>query len=369
MVKHALQRMENEIWMRTNKSEYCSGEEIYGVVYLRILTPTKGCGIEIKFRGYEKFEYKEKNDPLIDAPQVYTGYRHYINCNEVLYRSEEPFCMCSTLFPFKIPLPVEIPGTFSMSHDDEFVSWSCKVEYCLEVKVTGASQLKRNQSINIRQPLSRLSSYPNPPQAVTISCQDNYLWIFKNNIGITARLHEHIHRAGENLKLRVIISNNDYSHVQTLKIQLERTITFTHRPTNLDLTEDKSYIEVENRVKVGREMNIEMIPYPNGLDNIQIPLKNVDKSAVCPSVRGEHVICFYEVLVTVLLVNGNSYDLRVPVSVVIAEKDEQWHLWTAPEWLDNDTINVQHNTDSILRVPENLLSSESFASIPGFHPL
>ncbi|XP_045211553.2 uncharacterized protein LOC123563053 isoform X1 [Mercenaria mercenaria] len=356
--------MTNEISLRTNKSEYNSGEHIYGVVYLRINTPTRGRGVRIRFKGYEKFEYVDKTTFVNEHPVCYRDHRDYIIINEALLESDGPLSMCITYFPFKILLPIEIPGTFHAHDETDEKKWDAKVEYLLEAEVIGASRsLAVLTVVTILQPLPESCRYLGQPVACHTFHPARYLIFFKRNVHITARLHDHIHRTGENAKLRVIMTNNSSVIVQSIKIQLLRSITLLYRG------EDKVTVDVEVKEKVGREQTVDMVRFPKGLDNIQIPLKDTNNRPVYPSVRGQHMKCEYEVLVTVFLSNGDTFDLNVPISVIVAEKNKQWGSWIQPGWVTNDAPNIQLIEDSVLRVPENILSSEAFSSLPGFQPL
>lgn len=360
--------MTNEISLRTNKSEYNTGENIFGVVYLRINTPTRGSGIRIKFKGYEKFEYEDKTKIVDDNPVCYTDHRDYINFNEVLYQSDGPLNMCITYFPFKIPLPVEIPGTFLSRKETEEMKWEARVEYLLEAEVIDASRvLATEQYLTIRQPLTRDIKPSDNPAAVIASYQKTLVLFFSTSVDVTARMHDHIHRTGENARLRIIITNNSSVTVQSLRLQLHRSTTLIKR--KLEGGEGKLCLLPEVKEKVGQEQNISMTRFPKGLDNIQLPLRDANNRPLCPSVRGQHIICQYEVLVTIFLSNGDTFDLSVPISVIVAEKNKQWECWVPPGWVTNDSPNIQHSIDSVLRVPENVLSSEAFSSIPGFQPL
>ncbi|XP_053384517.1 uncharacterized protein LOC123563053 isoform X2 [Mercenaria mercenaria] len=355
--------MTNEISLRTNKSEYNSGEHIYGVVYLRINTPTRGRGVRIRFKGYEKFEYVDKTTFVNEHPVCYRDHRDYIIINEALLESDGPLSMCITYFPFKILLPIEIPGTFHAHDETDEKKWDAKVEYLLEAEVIGASRsLATSQFVTVRQSLPRGIKASDNPAAIVVKYE--YTRFLRTAlIDVSTRLHDHIHRTGENAKLRVIMTNNSSVIVQSIKIQLLRSITLLYRG------EDKVTVDVEVKEKVGREQTVDMVRFPKGLDNIQIPLKDTNNRPVYPSVRGQHMKCEYEVLVTVFLSNGDTFDLNVPISVIVAEKNKQWGSWIQPGWVTNDAPNIQLIEDSVLRVPENILSSEAFSSLPGFQPL
>lgn len=373
--------MINEISLRTNKSEYNSGEEIYGVVYLRIITPTKGRGIRVCFKGYEEFCYQEKHPN--GEYEVIQDHRDYMNYKEVLYQSDEPLSMCNTLFPFKIPLSTEIPGTFHTSKETENYKWKAKVEYLLVVEVIDASQsLSVKEKLCIHQPLCRGVLASDPTSAISAKYERTRALFFQHVINVTARLHNHVHRTGENLKLRLIVSNNSNVNVQSVKLQLERTLSLITRkkkgednkPSTSICVQtlednDKLCLCVETREPVGQDQIIDMTHFQKGLDSIQIPLKDVDGSPVIPSVRGQHIKCEYEVFIIVHLTNGDTFDLRVPVSVIVAEGQKHWRDWSPPVWLTDDKPEVHCSSDSIFMVPENLLRSAAFAGIPGFQPL
>ncbi|XP_060581269.1 uncharacterized protein LOC132737912 [Ruditapes philippinarum] len=252
--------MTNEINLRTNKSEYNAGDDIYGVVYLRINTPTRGRGVRIRFKGYEKFNYEGKRNIENEPPVCYSDHRDYVSLDEILHQSDGPLSMCITYYPFKIKLPMEIPGTFHARHESEELRWDARVEYILEAEVIDASKaLATNQKVSVRQSLQRELKAKDAPAAILAKYEDSsFFGLFTSAIDVTARLHDHIHRTGENARLRVIITNNSNVIVQSIKLQLRRSIYLTCPQMTLG---------VQVQENVGHEQSIDMVRFPKGLKN------------------------------------------------------------------------------------------------------
>ncbi|XP_052261836.1 uncharacterized protein LOC127865841 isoform X2 [Dreissena polymorpha] len=369
--------MRNEINLRTNKSEYKPGEEIYGVVYLKISSPTCGQGVRLTFYGCEKYEYEYKRILDDERVQKYTEYREYMNYNEVLHKDDEPLVLGKTLFPFKIPLSSEIPGTFEASKENDEIRWRATVEYKLEVAVIGAEHLlKRCLCVAIGEPLL-------DPAHLLPSCHwaspVRFLLLFTKNIHFTARLCENVNRSGENLKLRLIITNNTSVRVKDMKIQLLRSLTLVGKRSSPQLPRDdpavamlddnKIQITLETRTSTIKQQYIDMTSYQSGLDNIEVPLKDLENKPLPPTVNGQHIQCSYEVHLVFGLSNGNSVDLYIPVPIILPAKCKNWSSWRCPDWVhyDRDCVNIHHST-CVLGVPEKVLSSPAFSGIPGLNP-
>ncbi|WAQ95716.1 hypothetical protein MAR_028406 [Mya arenaria] len=113
------------------------------VVYLKIASATGG-----------RVVYEYKNAVLTDSDsQKFEECRHHVSYNETLFESDEPLYIRSTLIPFKISLPSEIPGrkvvgnydstgTFEACNETEVVRWHASMKFSLEVSVIDAEYLK-----------------------------------------------------------------------------------------------------------------------------------------------------------------------------------------------------------------------------------
>ncbi|KAH3861123.1 hypothetical protein DPMN_024051 [Dreissena polymorpha] len=420
--------MRNEINLRTNKSEYKPGEEIYGVVYLKISSPTCGQGVRLTFYGCEKYEYEYKRILDDERVQKYTEYREYMNYNEVLHKDDEPLVLGKTLFPFKIPLSSEIPGTFEASKENDEIRWRATVEYKLEVAVIGAEHLlKDKKELKVQHNLPpglKCTDFPSTytvtlkittalifSSELAVTCSTalplqrclcvaigeplldpahllpschwaspvRFLLLFTKNIHFTARLCENVNRSGENLKLRLIITNNTSVRVKDMKIQLLRSLTLVGKRSSPQLPRDdpavamlddnKIQITLETRTSTIKQQYIDMTSYQSGLDNIEVPLKDLENKPLPPTVNGQHIQCSYEVHLVFGLSNGNSVDLYIPVPIILPAKCKNWSSWRCPDWVhyDRDCVNIHHST-CVLGVPEKVLSSPAFSGIPGLNP-
>lgn len=294
----------------------------------------------------------------------------------MLYESDEPLLFGNWLYPFKIHLPSDIPGSFFASSDSPDVTWEASVNYRLDVSVIGASHsMSVDQSVNVQQSTRCKCPRNSSPEAVHW-LQPIRSFIFTRAIHIVTRLHEHIHQAGSNVKLRVIITNKSSIQVQSLNLKLMRKIRLMSKKPKFredpnvvyhDKQVDRLIFRVEDKLVV-EEQTILMQNFQKGLDQIQIPLKNQYGIPICPSVRGMHIQCDYRVLLTVLLANGTTFEITVPVPVIVTQPNGQWTQWKAPPWLSSDGYQIQHS-DSVFGVPENVLKSECFSNLPGFQPL
>ncbi|XP_052776829.1 uncharacterized protein LOC128214409 [Mya arenaria] len=369
----------NEIFLRTNKCEYKPGDDIYGVVYLKIASATGGRGVRLKFLGCEKFVYEYKNAVLTDSDsQKFEECRHHVSYNETLFESDEPLYIRSTLIPFKISLPSEIPGTFEACNETEVVRWHASMKFSLEVSVIDAEYLKIVQAIMVFEALSQRLCKANIPEAVSVSYRRTLAILFTSQINVTARLFEHTNRSAENLQLRIIISNNTNKAVKSLKIKLLRYIHLLGKwremitpceDARVMRNGDRVEIAVESGESVIREQLLDMEHFQQGVDNIQIPLRGCDNTPLPPTVNGHHIQCWYEVQLEVTLSNDDKVDLKVPVAVIWPPKNKEWGKWKCPQWVAKEALNIDiYHTTSVLRVPQNLLSSPAFSSIPGFNP-
>ncbi|WAQ95715.1 hypothetical protein MAR_028405, partial [Mya arenaria] len=224
------------------------------------------------------------------------------------------------------------------------------------------------QAIMVFEALSQRLCKANIPEAVSVSYRRTLAILFTSQINVTARLFEHTNRSAENLQLRIIISNNTnkallrYIHL----LGKWREMITPCEDARVMRNGDRVEIAVESGESVIREQLLDMEHFQQGVDNIQIPLRGCDNTPLPPTVNGHHIQCWYEVQLEVTLSNDDKVDLKVPVAVIWPPKNKEWGKWKCPQWVAKEALNIDiYHTTSVLRVPQNLLSSPAFSSIPG----
>ncbi|OWF35141.1 uncharacterized protein LOC110443299 isoform X2 [Mizuhopecten yessoensis] len=368
----------NQIVLRSHKGEYLPGEDIYGAVYLNIVSTTTGCGIRLKFQGCEHFLYRLGNPP---AEEKFEAKKHYLDYPDIdLYKSQDLFMLGSYIFPFRIRLLTEIPASFEASGVGSDCSWTAQVTYSLSAEVIEASNLNTTQTVVVNHPLGR-TERSSTPQAVTNRLDIPYLLFFKKSFFVTAKLQKHVQQTGEGMKVRIIITNQTNKNVSNITVRLVREITFVAKGglSGTKMCKDNSIQETQDRIFICPEkgpFTVQEIPVDScaadilnsGLDNFIIQLQEPDHphAPLPSSVSGNHIQCRYVVEILVKLENNSSLVTTVPVPCIWHQKNKQWADQPIPGWAYNTEVKL---SESPFSVPENVLSGEVFAGIPRFQAL
>ncbi|XP_060083122.1 uncharacterized protein LOC132562398 [Ylistrum balloti] len=368
----------NQIVLRSHKGEYLPGEDIYGVVYLNIVSTTTGCGIRLKFQGCEHFVYRVGNPP---AEEKFEAKKHYLDYPDIdLYKSQDIFMFGSYTFPFRIRLLTEIPATFEATGVGPDSNWTAKVGYTLSAEVIDASNLNTTVTIVVYHPLGRTES-SGTPQAVTNRLDITHLLFFKKSLFVTAKLQRNVQQTGKVMKVGITITNQTDKDVSNITLRLVREITFVAKGglSGTKMCKDNSIQETQDRIYICPEKGPFIVQdiqvqgciadvLNRGLDNFIIPLlESQDPHLPIPSsVSGNHIQCRYVLEILVRLKNNASLITTLPIPCIWHQKNKQWADQSIPDWVYNTEVKL---SESPFSVPENVLNGEVFAGIPRFQAL
>ncbi|XP_069124267.1 uncharacterized protein [Argopecten irradians] len=369
----------NQVVLRSHKGEYLPGEDIYGVVYLNVVSTTTGSGIRLKFQGCEHFVYRLGNPP---EEEKFEAKKYYLDYPDIdLYKSQDIFMLGSYVFPFRIRLLTEIPASFEASGVGKDCSWTAKVTYTLTAEVIDASNINTTQTIVVYHPVGRTEGSLTP-KAVTGRLDIPHFLFFKKSLFVTAKLQRSIHHTGDGMKVRIIVTNQTNKDVSSIVVRLIREITFVAKGglSGSKMCKDNSIQETRDRIFICPEkgpFTVQDIPVEGclaqvlnsrGLDNFIVPLKeSKDPHLPIPSsVSGHHIQCRYVVEILVRLDGNASLVTTVPVPCIWHQKNQQWLDQAIPDWVYNTEVML---SESPFSVPENLLNAEAFAGIPRFQAL
>ncbi|KAH9495444.1 hypothetical protein Btru_015115 [Bulinus truncatus] len=354
--------MNNEISLRTVKGEYLPGETVHG-------RPTEVNCIQIAFRGIEKCIYKYEND----GKKVFeneTAHADFSNVN--LYSQKEFFQFGSYVFPFKFDLPQTIPGTFHCKGKLNGAEWEVDVSYVLQAQ---AHSMQVSQQLVVYQAEERALQDNTIGKAKDVSFKSSHFPWSGKKIHVTARLLKNYVETGENMMLRLIITNQSKLHVIGFSIKLLRYLKLHFR--NSGLSQNKSTISniefTSETVNIAPESGPHIVQLKEGksgeflagnscLDRLMIPLKE-NYACLPPSVDGKNVKNHYGLEISVTFSNGHSENLMLPIPGILPLKNEQWRNWHPPDWTFNAETKL---SSSLFSVPEHLLRTEAFSGLPTF---
>lgn len=370
----------NQVVLRCHKGEYLPGEDIYGVVFLHIVSTTTGRGIRLKFQGFEHFVYRLGQPPDKEKLEAKKYYLDYPDID--LFKSQDLFMIGSYAFPFRIRLLTGLPASFeAQGVEEDDSNWTAKVVYTLTAEVIDASNLNMTQTVVLYHP-EGWAQRGDMPQAVSTKLDVPHLLFFKRSLCVTAKLLEQVHQTGGRLKMRIIITNQTSKNVSDIIVRLVREITFVAKGglTGPQMCNDNSIQETQDRIFICPEKGpriVREIPVSghgcaanilnSGLDTFIIPLtKAVTDDPIPSSVAGHHIQCRYIVEIVVKLENASCLITTVPVQCIWHQKNEQWNDQPIPDWVYHTEVKL---SESPFSVPENVLSCEAFSGIPRFQAL
>lgn len=364
----------NQIILRTHKSAYEPGEEIFGVVYLNIANPTAGTGVCVRFEGYEHFIY---NSGIRDDPE-YLVKKQYIDCPFDLYKSQDNLGIGSYVFPFRFQLLNDLPGSYKASSTGEDKWWKARIQYWISAELIHAETVKVTQDVVINQALPNTVRPSGPTQNTIETIDIAKLPLYSRKLSVTARLFEHIHISGGVARLRIIITNNTKVNVKTIYVKLFGVFALMTKGPKLN-PDDPCVTEIDDNVIIEPTENPHLIweamPVEGcnseilntGIDNVHVPLQYKDGTPLPPTVSSKyHIKCTYEIEVIVELENLKRASLMLPLHCVRHTQDDTWSKWQAPQWVYDTEILT---SSSRFSVPENVLNGPAFSGIPRFQPL
>ncbi|XP_064601816.1 uncharacterized protein LOC135467849 [Liolophura sinensis] len=363
----------NHIVVRTNAGEYHPGDTVYGAVYLNIVNPTAGCGVRLKFRGYEYFAYGLGHGKGNDFP-LFSDKKDYIDCNDIiLYKNASPLSLGSYVFPFQFSLLHEIPGSFNADGGED-VRWEALVEYWVQTELIGAESVQAKQSLIVYQ------KTPNLQQAQVahhkVKC---WFGLSQKNFSLTARLLDPVHKCLGYANLRLLIANQSSENVVSLTIKLNRELLLcTKYSSTTPLLNDPNIVRMDRKLWIQPEQESLTIwehsicedhggILNRGMDKIRIPLFTNNREAIPPTTHGAHVQCRYKVVATVQLQNGQSCSVTVPVNSILPVGNRDWKFSELPEWINNK-LTVMATLPPFC-VQSHILYGEPFSGLPPFQQL
>nr|KAI8765637.1 arrestin domain-containing protein A-like isoform X1 [Biomphalaria glabrata] len=361
--------MNNEISLRTVKGEYLPGETVHGAVYLLISRPTEANCIQITFKGIETCTYKYEHEGR-KTLQNETAHADFSNVN--LYSQKEYFQFGSYVFPFKFELSKTIPGTFHCTGKQNGAEWEVDVSYVLQAQ---ANTMQVSQKIVVYQVDETNMQNNLLGQAKDVSFSPSFF--SKTRVHITVRLIKNYVETGDNMMMRLILTNPSKLHVTGFSIKLLRYLKLylTYRGTsekqltaNMEFTNGVIVVAPETGPHTVYSMEGESCAFSAGnssLDRLQIPLKE-NRINLPPSVEGKNVKSQYGLEVRVKFSNGHSETLLLPIPGVLPCKNEQWSQWCPPDWTFKAETKL---SSSLFSVPEYLLRTEAFSGLPTFQVL
>ncbi|ELT97793.1 hypothetical protein CAPTEDRAFT_210195 [Capitella teleta] len=141
-----------EIFVKTGKDDYYGGQTVFGCVYLRVLAPCAASGVRLKVSGVESYSCSSSND---DTVRTNCNRKEYLLSSYVtihLFKGGS-VGLGQYAFPFQIPLPLDIPGTFE-AVSSVGTQYKASVQYFIEASLCEDSAIKVQHYFLVHQRIS-----------------------------------------------------------------------------------------------------------------------------------------------------------------------------------------------------------------------
>ncbi|GAB1600774.1 uncharacterized protein LOC115211206 [Argonauta hians] len=362
----------NEILVRTNRNFYNVGDTVYGLVYLNIVHPTTGHGVKVSINGYSKVNYNTKSKDIHspeNSPEL-QAEKNYIKCQDVvLYVSEDFFMIGAYIFPFKVVLPPNIPGSITVFGENSDAIWHAFVDYNIHAILIDCKELYTTETFQVRS--SPPADYP---VEVTSQYRQSFWMFWSHNYTVKARFNAAGYEAGDdNAMLLLHYDTTSKTKIKEITAELLMFLALTTNSARRSICEEipdpsqPSYI-----LPYGKQ---EEVVWQTCLTNtneelsnnsieIMIPLKNLS-----PTTNSEIIQCFYKVRLCITLMNKKSIDIDVPGPYILSPLDQQWSNRKCPDWMNKGKTTLPNvSLGDNFRVSRRLLYEEYFG-LPGFLPL
>lgn len=363
----------NQISIRTNKGEYFGGETIYGTVYLWICSPTSGKGIKLKFKGYEKCEWeytkqvsKENDDGSIGWEEVQgkvKGDKKFFKTEFQLVEYTDGIPIGHYSYPFQYTLQQDIPGTFKMkgktSNFNDSNDWEADVKYKVKAELAmhdSGGKLKATQPLVI---LNDLRGQANQPEThVKEGTVRLCFCIPRGNVALEARLDSNVYEAGKTARVHVKVRNDSSVDIENFALKLMQVI---HLRGKDDDTNEHKRVSLTNTVCAEKYEGCKSEDAKEC--DIDLPLK-AHNGEIQPTTKGAHIQCTYHIDIEMQVSWAPDIEIHAPV-ILTAPSNDWWQQWAPPQWL----LNCQPvPIEGPCAVPQPVMSSQTFANVPGFGP-
>lgn len=397
--------MAADLIVRTERPEYTSGDTVYGAVYLKISGPTCAHGVQIKFFGYETFNYLPDKNAL-NAEQIQDTKEYVASDQITLYEFQDSIALGQYVFPFQKRLPMDLPGSTCLeSPRDSSAEWKVEIVYGVEVSLMGASDIKARQTISITQPSLRML-YMKPETLdgyVETKSFGLRLWLpfVTTNTDVSVCLNSQQFRAGDNLKLKLDIQTDGFvkPKIESILFQLVRDLRITFqklsakdsellgpslcrtlkRPTsgsdtlrlnedlnNIDNTLSSEFIYPQGAsyvVQYGRLVDIEGTKLINGIQELLVPLKDANGKDLPPTTLGTNIWLMYSLKVTLKFQKNDPVELHLPLCSILP-RFQECSDWRRGDWVYD--CHVMISDKSPCSVSQEIIESVKFSTLPSF---
>lgn len=329
----------NDIFIHTEKQQYCGGEVVRGTVSLSVSAALSVESVNIKLAGYEQAEFAYTVTRSVPAPtkenpgatRMYTEVRHAKELRTFFKRKYVLYAVRSTLvagcfqFPFQFTLDANLPGTFTLSSGGPS-STQATVHYEVraEVQVPGMfeSNLKHYQELLICQPLQQavMSSDTYKESKVTFLC-----CIPKGNVSLAATIDKNAYVPGEQVMLSLIVDNSmSKVDLESFTFRLERRIVLYAQG------QVHTQTEVISKTKCG---GIDKGDRAERTMAVQLPFRTE------PSTSAQLVRCAYSLIVELSVPWSPNVRVTRPVQIYAATQPsysahptmpQEWHPQVMP---------------------------------------
>ncbi|CAD8175687.1 unnamed protein product [Paramecium pentaurelia] len=288
-----------DIFIKTDKQYYFSGEVVYGNIYLNVVRDGyPGCIVYLKVSGKEKCKWtetkkristdEEGNTSESTITRTYTGKSNIYQHKLELHNFQTPSLpQGQFVFPFLFQLFSHLPGSF---YEKDLAQISYKVKAVVLSKKSSYNCIINSQRLIIREPI-RQNKKPLIGQMQVHS--QNCCFPSDEACHINCSIDKLNYLPGDVAQLEITIDNSSLDEqVNSISILLLNTLT---------LTDDKGHQKIQNGIVVQKV--IQGVP-SRGKDkkNVQFILQN-NKSPqeLQPSANGHLVNSVYSLQIKINL--------------------------------------------------------------------
>eukprot|EP00118_Oscarella_pearsei_P024949 m.307188 g.307188 ORF g.307188 m.307188 type:complete len:359 (+) comp41998_c0_seq1:224-1300(+) len=356
----------NQIFIRTNKGEYVTGETVYGSVYLNIVRPIASKGLKLKVKGYEKSEwqysYTEHNgEEYVSKKGEMKGKKEFFKVDIRLVDYPGGFPMGCYCYPFQYHLPQGLPGVFGKKDKRAFdEKWHAKVNYTVkaEVDIPGTKH-----DLTCKQPLVVYSELRQAIQPVAYDKQGTVrtcCCIPRGDVHVKATMDKNSYMAGEVANIHVDVDNQSAVDIENFAVKLMRVIHLRGKDDDRDHHDSLRIVDTvcQNKYEGCKSHSKKASDVP-----LELWSKGgATKEEFQPSTKGSVVQCSYHVDIEMQVPWAPDIEIHAPVQIY-APFNPYWQQWQPPVWVAQC---VRTQVVGPFAVAAEILASQAFAGIPGF---
>ncbi|XP_048575980.1 uncharacterized protein LOC5511726 isoform X2 [Nematostella vectensis] len=277
------------------------------------------------------------------------------------------------VYPFYCTLGPGLPGSFkSKGVQASNDKWQAEILYSVtaEVEMAGVEAvLKASQYITVCEslPMTQVEQEQiNMSRKVKFCC-----CIPRGDVLLGAWLDKKAFVAGELAQLHLDVKNNSSIDIESFGIKMVRVVNLKPKQESLSGSHDEKSQAMKMPAfrmpcisnDVIRLTNPGCISKDKKESVVTLELEDKETNeAFQPTTKGQLIQCRYYIDANVDIPYAEPILVQIPVTVQ-APKNKMWHNWEPPQWVDScQLVKISGSC----AVPESVLGSKVFASIPGF---